>query len=57
MNLTNSTKMALAAAVLAAGGTVQAQECENPDVLRFSMIPTEETTQELLLYDPLVERL
>ena len=34
-----------------------AAECENPEVLRFSMIPTEETTQELTLYEPMVNQL
>lgn len=47
---------AFSIAVLA-GGAVAAQECKNPDVLRFSMIPTEETTQELALYEPLVKKL
>lgn len=34
-----------------------AQECENPDALVFSIIPTEETTQELDIYDPLLATL
>ena len=38
-------------------GTVSAQDCKNPEALRFSMIPTEETTQELSLYEPLVNKL
>lgn len=38
-------------------GTAFAQECKNPEVLRFSMIPTEETTQELSLYEPMVNQL
>lgn len=42
---------------IAAGGMVAAQDCKDPDVLRFSMIPTEETTQELSLYDPMVSKL
>lgn len=37
--------------------TAAAQECADPEALRFSMIPTEETTQELALYEPMVERL
>lgn len=48
----------LCAAMFAlAGGGAQAAECENPEALRFSIIPTEETTQELELYRPLIERL
>ncbi len=55
-----SPRAGLAVAVLAAGtsaGFAQEKECENPDALRFSMIPTEETTQELELYQPVVEYL
>ena len=44
-------------ATIAVAGAASAQECKNPDVLRFSMIPTEETTQELSLYQPLVNQL
>ena len=35
----------------------QAAECENPDALRFSIIPTEETIQELTLYKPVIDYL
>ncbi len=38
-------------------GVAQAQDCKDPEALRFSMIPTEETIQELSLYEPLVEQL
>ncbi|WP_299841774.1 phosphate/phosphite/phosphonate ABC transporter substrate-binding protein [uncultured Roseovarius sp.] len=38
-------------------GAAQAQECKDPEVIRFSMIPTEETTQELTLYEPLVNEI
>ena len=38
-------------------GSVHAQECKDPEVIRFSMIPTEETTQELTLYQPLVNEI
>lgn len=34
-----------------------AQECANPDELVFSIIPTEETTQELDIYQPLLNAL
>lgn len=46
-----------AVTALAIAGPASAQECKNPEVLRFSMIPTEETTQELTLYQPLVQQL
>ena len=57
MNIWNKTRR-IAAGALAVSisftGILQAQECKNPEVIRFSMIPTEETTQELALYQPLV---
>lgn len=34
-----------------------AEECKNPDTLVFSIIPTEETTQELDTYKPLLDKL
>lgn len=34
-----------------------AQDCKNPETLRFSMIPTEEISQEIAIYKPLVEHL
>ncbi|MFQ5619434.1 MAG: phosphate/phosphite/phosphonate ABC transporter substrate-binding protein [Rhodospirillales bacterium] len=34
-----------------------AAACENPDVLTFSIIPTEETIQELTLYKPVIDYL
>jgi phosphonate transport system substrate-binding protein len=44
--------------VIATGtGEVAAQDCKNPDSLVFSIIPTEETTQELDIYKPLLTRL
>ena len=30
-------------------------ECENPDVLTFSIIPAEETIQELTIYKPVID--
>jgi phosphonate transport system substrate-binding protein len=45
------------ALTVATVGLASAQECKNPEALRFSMIPTEETTQELSLYQPLVNQL
>lgn len=32
-------------------------ECENPDALTFSIIPTEETIQELTIYKPVIDYL
>ncbi len=34
-----------------------AAECENPDSLTFSIIPTEETIQELTIYKPVIDYL
>ena len=50
-------------AVLAAGALLLcpalalAQACENPKVLRFSMIPTQESVRELTLYKPVIDLL
>lgn len=60
MNIWTKTTTTIGAALLVSvsiAGGVQAQECKNPDVIRFSMIPTEETTQELTLYQPLVNQI
>lgn len=60
MNTWTKTKTAIGGALiftLGSIGAASAQECKNPDALRFSMIPTEETTQELSLYEPLVNQL
>jgi len=51
------TAISATALAIATTGGAWAQECKDPDVLRFSMIPTEETTQELSLYKPLVDQL
>lgn len=51
-----ATAAVLAAALTAAGGAL-AQECKDPDQLVFSIIPTEETTQELDIYQPVLNRL
>jgi phosphonate transport system substrate-binding protein len=37
--------------------TAVAAECKNPEALRFSIIPTEETIQELTLYKPVIDQL
>jgi phosphonate transport system substrate-binding protein len=39
------------------GGALAADECENPDTLTFSIIPTEETIQELTIYKPVIDYL
>ncbi len=45
-------------ALLCATGAASAQDkCEDPKALRFSIIPTEETMQELALYKPVVDLL
>lgn len=48
---------AVAAAFLATLGTARAAECKNPSTLVFSIIPSEESAQEVNLYKPLVEKL
>jgi phosphonate transport system substrate-binding protein len=54
-------RIAFGAAAVAAGlalaGPASAQQCKNPSTLVFSIIPTEETTQEVNLYKPLIDRL
>ena len=58
MKMIYTFKAALTGAALAvAGSAAAAEDCKNPDTLRFSMIPTEETTQELALYEPMVNKL
>lgn len=53
----------VAVSLMAAGASISysasalAQECKNPDQLVFSIIPTEETTQELDIYQPLLSAL
>jgi phosphonate transport system substrate-binding protein len=60
MKIWTRTSRIVGAALLtsmALNGITWAQECKNPEVIRFSMIPTEETTQELTLYQPLVNQI
>ena len=40
-----------------AAAPAEAQQCKNPGALVFSIIPTEESTQEVNLYKPLIDRL
>jgi phosphonate transport system substrate-binding protein len=44
-----------AAALLLLPGLALAQACENPKVLRFSIIPTQESVRELTLYKPVMD--
>lgn len=46
----------MVAAMVAAGG-VGAQECENPRVLRFSLVPTQDSLRELSYYKPVLDLL
>ncbi|WP_272011275.1 phosphate/phosphite/phosphonate ABC transporter substrate-binding protein [Roseovarius sp. ZX-A-9] len=57
MKLSNVIKAVISGMAIATAGIAGAEECKNPEVLRFSMIPTEETTQELTLYQPMVNQL
>ena len=55
-----SLRARLAAGLVAAGALlapaiVLAQTCENPKVLRFSIIPTQESVRELTLYKPVLD--
>ena len=47
----------VAAALVAAPQIAYAQACEDPKVLRFSIIPTQETIRELTLYKPVMDLL
>lgn len=43
------------AAGIAVAGQSMAQSCEDPKVLKFSIIPTQETIRELTLYKPVMD--
>lgn len=49
--------LAATAASLLGLASAKAQTCKNPSTLVFSIIPTEETTQEVNLYKPLIDKL
>ena len=51
------TILASAGALGAYAAAASAQACKNPDALVFSIIPTEETTQELDIYKPLLDKI
>jgi len=60
--LTTFSKLGLVLATvvplgLGASSLAKAEDCKNPEALRFSIIPTEETIQELTLYKPVVDYL
>jgi phosphonate transport system substrate-binding protein len=48
---------AAAGALLGLAPSAHAQNCEDPKVLRFSMIPSEESVRELALYKPVMDLL
>jgi len=48
---------AIVAAAALAGSAASAQTCVDPAALVFSIIPTEETSQELNLYQPVIQRM
>ena len=52
-----SKSLLVAATIVVATGAASAQQCKNPSALVFSIIPTEETTQEVNLYKPLIDTL
>ena len=56
MNITK--RLCLAASALSImSGAALGQECSSPDTLVFSIIPTEETTQEVDIYAPLLAKM
>ncbi|MBZ9716216.1 phosphate/phosphite/phosphonate ABC transporter substrate-binding protein [Mesorhizobium sp. AD1-1] len=54
---TIASLMTVGALIAYNAGAQAAEECKNPDSLVFSIIPTEETTQELDIYKPLIDKL
>jgi len=54
-NLARNTVAAACGAVLVAVSALAQEKCEDPRQLRFSIIPTEETIQELTLYKPVLD--
>lgn len=58
LSVTGLRLLALIGALVATPGQAFAQaKCEDPKAIRFSIIPTEETLQELTLYKPVVDLL
>lgn len=56
MKVTKQLGLAVSAMAILSSAAF-AQECNNPDTLVFSIIPTEETTQEVDIYAPLLAKL
>jgi phosphonate transport system substrate-binding protein len=52
-----ATSALAAGALLLAPAVALAQACENPKVLRYSIIPTQESIRELTLYKPVIDLL
>ena len=52
-----SRRIAMALSAVLFAGAVSAQQCEDPKVLRFSIIPTQESVRELTLYKPVMDLL
>ena len=52
-----ATAALAAGALLLAPAVALAQACENPKVLRYSIIPTQESIRELTLYKPVIDLL
>ena len=57
MNTPAFRRIALTLATLLFAGAAAAQQCEDPKVLRFSIIPTQESVRELTLYKPVLDLL
>ena len=56
-HLLSLSAFAVVAGLGLAAAPAEAQQCKNPGALVFSIIPTEESTQEVNLYKPLIDRL
>lgn len=48
---------AAAVAALSLSATAPAQDCENPKVLKFSLVPTQDSVRELGYYKPILDQL
>jgi phosphonate transport system substrate-binding protein len=47
----------VALAVLVLSPSASAQQCENPDVLRFALVPAQDSGRELTYYEPILDLL
>ncbi len=56
-NWINRAVLTTALALALGSVTARAQQCEDPKVLRFSIIPTQESVRELTLYKPVLDLL